>query len=307
MDTRADTARRAAADVAAERRRRVLSRGSDPFAVGAGRAPDRPGPAAMAQEPPSAAMTQVPPLAAMTQEPPPAAMAKEPPRAREDVATPGRAGRLVTAAGVGLATAIPRRPRSADMALVRAGAVGFIAGAVFWHFVGFWDIVSQILFARPETVAALNAPPPPVAVALGPGVALETGSLRRLDKLTAGKSEPNCIAVARDLATGALSHVPCRRSSRLKPSDGTPAVRVARDEAVSKRAGPPSPAGASGSGSGWVTTAEIAEPPAEPADAGPGPASRGAVAPAAPGGGSSAGSRFGLEPDLMAPLALPAR
>jgi hypothetical protein len=41
------------------------------------------------------------------------------------------------------------------------GLLGFILGAIFWHFVGFWDFVGQVMFkGRPIETQITQAPPP---------------------------------------------------------------------------------------------------------------------------------------------------
>jgi len=78
-----------------------------------------------------------------------------------------------------------RRPapfvmRRAGSAVVY-GLLGFVLGAIFWHFVGFWDFVGQVMFkGRPSETQISQAPPPvklkervsgvsPLAVVIEPG------------------------------------------------------------------------------------------------------------------------------------------
>ena len=100
---------------------------------------------------------------------------------------------------------------------LRAGALGFVAGAIFWHFVGFWSFMSHIVFTSPET--ARHAPVP-----LGPSrqtSSIETGSLQRLETLTSPKIEKSCTTIIRDLSNGQTRQSECRKLSRrlrMKPS-----------------------------------------------------------------------------------------
>ncbi len=38
--------------------------------------------------------------------------------------------------------------------------LGFILGAVFWHFVGFWDFVGQVMFGARNSGTQISQPPP---------------------------------------------------------------------------------------------------------------------------------------------------
>jgi hypothetical protein len=93
--------------------------------------------------------------------------------------------------------------------------LGFAAGAVFWHFVGFWSFMSHIMFSSPETARRTASPAPAIASSAPQGASpLETGSLRRLEKLTAPKIEPSCTAVTRDKQTGQMHQSECRKLTR---------------------------------------------------------------------------------------------
>jgi len=57
-------------------------------------------------------------------------------------------------------------PRRGPSVLRRAGSavvyglLGFVLGAIFWHFVGFWDFVGQVMFkGRPSESQISQAPP----------------------------------------------------------------------------------------------------------------------------------------------------
>lgn len=120
--------------------------------------------------------------------------------------------------------AATHRPKGAVHSLkaippaARAAALGFVTGAIFWHFVGFWSFMSQIVFSSPErqrqTAQALARPPENSASPI------ETGSLQRLEKLTSSKVENSCTAITRNPATGQTLQSQCRRLSRplrMKP------------------------------------------------------------------------------------------
>lgn len=44
-----------------------------------------------------------------------------------------------------------RKPRRTLRAALLWGALGFFAGAVFWHAVGFWDFVSEVVLNREDS------------------------------------------------------------------------------------------------------------------------------------------------------------
>lgn len=45
----------------------------------------------------------------------------------------------------------PRKPRRTLRAALLWGALGFFAGAVFWHAVGFWTFVSEVVLNREDS------------------------------------------------------------------------------------------------------------------------------------------------------------
>lgn len=98
---------------------------------------------------------------------------------------------------------------------LRWAALGFAAGAIFWHFVGFWTFMSHIMFSTPETARRSSSPPAALAAASSEaGARIETGSIQRLEKLTAPKLEPSCTAVLREPHTGKLHQSECRKLAR---------------------------------------------------------------------------------------------
>lgn len=91
----------------------------------------------------------------------------------------------------------------------RAAIMGFVAGAVFWHLVGFWSFIDRIIFAGPITEA--RAP----ATAPLPGNAIETGSLQRFESLnrpTGGiKTSAGCSVLVRERSTGLTRESACTK------------------------------------------------------------------------------------------------
>lgn len=91
----------------------------------------------------------------------------------------------------------------------RWAVVGFVAGAVFWHIVGFWHFVAVVILKGPDPADQMAANNP---------VMITTGSITRpaaaSDLGAAGVSVPNCSALVLDRNSGAthLSHCPPRIS-----------------------------------------------------------------------------------------------
>ena len=94
----------------------------------------------------------------------------------------------------------------------RAAMLGFVAGAVFWHLVGFWSFIERITFAGPviEAKALVRQPIQNSAV--------ETGSLPRFESLTrpvgGAKIEPGCTALIRVPSTGLTRDSGCTKLTR---------------------------------------------------------------------------------------------
>jgi hypothetical protein len=86
--------------------------------------------------------------------------------------------------------------------------LGFVAGAIFWHFVGFWGFVSSVVFANnqatgPDVAVAQRAP---VIVVSQPVSTGATGS-------------SHCSTVSRDRSTGVTSVRPCDGDPPTLPQD----------------------------------------------------------------------------------------
>jgi hypothetical protein len=83
-------------------------------------------------------------------------------------------------------------------------ALGFVAGMLFWHVVGFWTFMSRVVFDGPETAAVTIQQAKPVYAHL------ETGALQRIGKLASrGGIEAACTVVVRDLPNGTTRQAPC--------------------------------------------------------------------------------------------------
>ena len=53
----------------------------------------------------------------------------------------------------------PRRSGGRVLTALLWGGLGFIAGAVFWHLVGFWSFVTEVVLDRTAAQATVVAPP----------------------------------------------------------------------------------------------------------------------------------------------------
>jgi hypothetical protein len=86
--------------------------------------------------------------------------------------------------------------------------LGFVGGAVFWHFVGFWGFVSDVVLADgPPMIAGqavIYAPPPEVRA-------------RWLQ--VADASAPSCTLLSLDRRTGVTSARPCDGEHAPLPAD----------------------------------------------------------------------------------------
>ncbi len=87
-----------------------------------------------------------------------------------------------------------------------SAALGFVAGVVFWHFVGFWDFLSDTLLVpnRGATTAQLSS---------GDGRAAPAGTRRATSGTvvagTTASAVPGCSTLLIDRKTGATATVPC--------------------------------------------------------------------------------------------------
>jgi hypothetical protein len=112
--------------------------------------------------------------------------------------------RPASAAAVGPAK---RRP---VVSALSYGILGFVLGAIFWHFVGFWDFVGQVMFKGRAAGTEITQAPPPIKlkdkVSGASSLAIvpepETCISLELDRQTATTSAGPCAAEALPLRSG---------------------------------------------------------------------------------------------------------
>lgn len=85
--------------------------------------------------------------------------------------------------------------------------VGFVAGAIFWHFVGFWGFVSEVVLADD----------PPIERAAAIFRVLPAAPAKRVQ--VAAVAGAPCTLVSRDRQTGRTSARPCDRDHPTLPQD----------------------------------------------------------------------------------------
>jgi len=106
----------------------------------------------------------------------------------------------------------PKRRRSMRSALAWGG-LGFVTGAIFWHAVGFWTFLSDVVLKAPDTAAK---------AALTSGAAVAARSKTNLP--TIYMVEPaNCTALALDRQSNRTILQPCPANGlalRLDPQGG---------------------------------------------------------------------------------------
>lgn len=115
------------------------------------------------------------------------------------------------------------------------GGGGFITGVVFWHAVGFWDVVHSAIFSGTPIEASRTEKlaPKPVA-ASAPGsfadaidraissvsseaepAPIATGALQAVD----AADNTNCASFTRDFETGQVQSRPCSGAERMLPEN----------------------------------------------------------------------------------------
>ncbi|WP_295556267.1 hypothetical protein [uncultured Hyphomicrobium sp.] len=85
--------------------------------------------------------------------------------------------------------------------------IGFVGGAVFWHFVGFWGFVAEVVLAGGPPVA-------PVAA-----VYASAPLTRSASEPVADAGAPACTLVSRDRKTGFTTARPCGHNAPALPAD----------------------------------------------------------------------------------------
>lgn len=115
------------------------------------------------------------------------------------------------------------------------GGGGFITGIVFWHAVGFWDVVHSAIFSGTPIEASRAGKPAPQPVAasasgsfayaidgaissasseIGPAP-ITTGAL----KAVGADDDNNCASFTRDPETGQVQSRPCSGAERMLPEN----------------------------------------------------------------------------------------
>jgi hypothetical protein len=116
-----------------------------------------------------------------------------------------------TGRGDGVAPLVAKAPRSGGRISLSTAIVGFAAGTVFWHFVGFWDFVGRAVFKDPQAQVWTSEIPAVASDAKLPGK-MET-------RLTnAGQAPPpqtGCVALVRDRHSNLTTPEAC-------PADAAP-------------------------------------------------------------------------------------
>ena len=95
---------------------------------------------------------------------------------------------------------------------LRWATAGFGAGAIFWHFVGFWSFMSQIMFSSPQSPRQAVAPQ--AGLVSGAASGIETGSINPIERRIAPKTEPGCISIVRNPDTNSVTQIQCRKLSK---------------------------------------------------------------------------------------------
>ena len=110
-----------------------------------------------------------------------------------------KAAQAEAATGAGtegtIAAAVRRPARGAAL----WATIGFVSGAVFWHAVGFWTFMSELVLNGREASASQDLP---LA-----GADIETGSLPRIYHV----NPQNCVSLVLDRGTNYTAARPCPR------------------------------------------------------------------------------------------------
>ena len=146
-------------------------------------------------------------------------------------------------------------PRRAYSPLASA-LIGFVAGSVFWHFVGFWDFMSRIVFHQPRAELERSVRHGGTAT---PKLQerLSVGGRSASDETTSAAA-PNCVTLVRDPETGVTADGPCPPDS--VPQRSASAIRRGDLARLPKGEAGPSPADGPRVG-GWSTVTNSAPRP----------------------------------------------
>ena len=111
-------------------------------------------------------------------------------------------------------------------------ALGFLAGVLFWHAVGFWQLVSTAVFKGGEDVALATTKSPSPA---SPGETLSAGPTLP----AAAAARRTCAALAIDRISGITREVPCpaatfhhRNGGLGIKRDREPGIRIEEGQGV---------------------------------------------------------------------------
>lgn len=108
----------------------------------------------------------------------------------------------------------PVNARTGARTALAWGSLGFITGAFFWHAIGFWGFVSEVVLngsAEKRGVLELAQMPPPIPTS-APGTPMPTIYLVEAH---------HCTALALDRPTNRTQVIPCPQAGlplRLEPS-----------------------------------------------------------------------------------------
>ncbi len=91
---------------------------------------------------------------------------------------------------------------------------GFFLGIVFWHFVGFWNFVSEAVFSGPREKIALEQ----ISKKNGATSGIETGSINTTGRNNAVVGATSCTTLAYDAASDRTHLVPCPLGKEPTPS-----------------------------------------------------------------------------------------
>lgn len=80
------------------------------------------------------------------------------------------------------------------------GLLGFVLGAVFWHFVGFWDFVGQLMFKGGAAGTEIVQGPPPIKL---------RERVSGVSAIAIVASTEACTMLRLDRGTGETAAVPC--------------------------------------------------------------------------------------------------
>ena len=94
-------------------------------------------------------------------------------------------------------TALPRTRRRGAGSAIGYGLLGFILGAVFWHFVGFWDFVGQLMFRGGTEIVQ---GPPPIKL---------KDRVSGVSAIAVVATAEACTTLQLDRTTGETAAVPC--------------------------------------------------------------------------------------------------